>query len=286
MADRLFTEAALAAFGSAYPEVPAELAHRLAGDALFTLEALAGLAGRLDPGNVEYNAGDLPVGIDPADVPGNGLSVAETIRSIEECGSWMVLKFVERDPAYRAVLERLLGELAPAAEPATGAMLTPEAFIFISSPGAVTPFHFDPEHNVLLQLRGEKRITIFPAGDEATAPARLHETFHLGGHRNLPWRDAFAPLGRPVDLSPGKAVYVPVKAPHWVKNGPAVSISLSVTWRSEWSYAEADARGMNHLLRRLGLTPAAPRRYPARNLAKSLTYRAIRKARNLTGGTA
>jgi hypothetical protein len=28
----------------------------------------------------------------------------------------------------------------------------------------VTPFHFDPEHNILLQIRGRKTMTIFPAG--------------------------------------------------------------------------------------------------------------------------
>jgi hypothetical protein len=124
-------------------------------------------------------------------------------------------------------------------------------------------------------------MTIFPAADEAIVAGSAHEAFHQGGHRNLPWRDEFAAAGRPFPLAPGEAVYVPVKAPHWVKNGPEVSISLSITWRSEWSYAEADARGMNHVLRRIGLDPAPPRRFPARNAAKALAYRAIRKAKSL-----
>ncbi|HEX8645142.1 MAG TPA: cupin-like domain-containing protein [Allosphingosinicella sp.] len=281
MTDRTFPPAAIAAFHASYPEQPHKLEHDLLGHKLFTLEALAELATRLDPAHVEYNAGDLPVGIEPDDVPGNGLSIADTIRSIEHCGSWMVLKFVENDRAYRALMEKALAELLPTVEPRTGAMLKQEAFVFVSSPGAVTPFHFDPEHNVLLQLRGRKTMTIFPAADEAIVAGAAHEAFHQGGHRNLPWRDDFAAVGRPFELAPGEAVYVPVKAPHWVKNGPEVSISLSITWRSEWSYAEADARGMNHVLRRFGLEPAPPQRYPSRNLAKSLAYRAIRRARNI-----
>ncbi|HZF94437.1 MAG TPA: transcriptional regulator [Allosphingosinicella sp.] len=281
MPDRIFPADALAAFDAAYPEQPHKLRHDMVGHPLFTLEALAELAGRLDPKHVEYNAGNLPVGIDPDDVPGNGLSIAETIRQIEHCGSWMVLKFVENDPAYRAVMEETLAALAPVVGPRTGEMLKREAFVFVSSPGAVTPFHFDPEHNVLLQLRGSKVMTIFPAADEAIVAGAAHEAFHQGGHRNLPWRDDFAAAGKPHPLVPGEAVYVPVKAPHWVKNGPEVSISLSITWRSEWSYAEADSRGMNHVLRRIGLDPAPPQRFPARNAAKALAYRALRKAKGV-----
>jgi quercetin dioxygenase-like cupin family protein len=286
MTDRIFPPEALAAFDAAYPEQPLKLGHRLAGSEMFTLDALAALAARLDPVQVEYNAGNLPVGIDPDDVPGNGLSIAETIRGIESCGSWMVLKFVESDPAYRAVMEEALAELLPVVAPRTGAMLKQEAFVFVSSPDAVTPFHFDPEHNVLLQLRGTKTMTVFPAGDEAIVAGASHEAFHLGGHRNLPWQDSFAAAGRAVDLAPGEAVYVPVKAPHWVKNGPDVSISLSITWRSEWSYAESDAHVMNNLLRSLGVEPAQPRRYPARNLAKAYAVRAIRRVQRFGGRSA
>jgi predicted deacylase len=62
-----------------------------------------------------------------------------------------------------------------------------------------------------------------------------------------------------------------------VKNGPATSISLSVTWRSEWSYAEADARGMNAVLRRAGIAPSPTGRYPSQNRAKAFAYRIVRR---------
>ena len=69
----------------------------------------------------------------------------------------MVLKNVDQDPAYKALLEETLGELAGVIEPVSGEMLCKVGFIFVSSPGAVTPFHLDPEHNVLLQIRGHAR---------------------------------------------------------------------------------------------------------------------------------
>ena len=268
---------------AAYPEQPALLRHALADHRLLRLDALAALAQRMRAIDVEYNRADLPVGILASETPGNGLSIADTIRSIEQNGSWMVLKFVEQDPAYRALLDEVLDGLDPVTRPVTGAMLKREGFIFISSPGAVTPFHFDPEHNILLQLRGQKVMNVFPAGDEAIAPGALHEKFHAGGHRDLPWRDDFAATGTAFTLTPGDALYVPVKAPHWVKNGPEVSISFSITWRSEWSFDEEYAHGFNGVLRGIGLRPAAPKRFPRDNRVKSAAYRAIRKARQIAG---
>ncbi len=267
----------LAAFDRLYPETPGLLGHGLVDHPLLSLGALVELAQRMRPETVEYNRGDLPVGVDPAAAIGNGLSIADTIRTIENNGSWMVLKFIEQDATYRDLLTCALDELVPLVAPRTGAMLKREGFIFVSSPNAITPFHFDPEHNILMQIRGTKTMTVFPADDEAIVASVEHERFHMGGHRNTPWREDFAAKGAAFDLAPGDAIYVPVKAPHWVKNGPATSISLSVTWRSEWSYAEADARGINHVLRRWGLSPRPPGRYPHQNRAKALAYRAIRR---------
>ncbi len=272
-----------AILAGAYPEQPVLLGHGLVGHPLLRLDALAALAQRIRPVDAEYNRGDVPVGLDPGDTPSNGLSVAETIRSIEQCGSWMVLKFVEQDPLYRALLAETLSALEPIVAPATGRMLKQEAFVFISSPHAVTPFHFDPEHNILIQIRGTKTMNVFPAGDEALVSGEAHEAFHNGGHRNLPWRDDFARRGQAFALAPGDALYVPVKAPHWVRNGPDVSISFSVTWRSEWSYKEEYARRMNAVLRKAGMRPAAPKRHPHQNHVKSLGYRVIDKARRLRG---
>ena len=161
-------------------------------------------------------------------------------------------------------------------------MLKQEAFIFVSSPNSVTPLHFDPEHNILLQLRGTKLMTIFPTSDAEIAPNELHESFYLGaGHRNLPWDDGYAPRGKRFDLSPGDGVYVPLMAPHWVQNGPEVSISFSVTWRTAFSYSQAEAHGMNREMRQFGIDPSAPAPFPARNLVKSLGFRAIRRVRRI-----
>lgn len=275
----VFGEPAKAIFALNYPETPHILQHQLRAHPLLELDALADLADGLPEASVEYNLGDLPIGIAPEDVPKNGMTIGETIRKIASANSWAVIKNIEQDPAYNALLVDLLGELRPIIEQTTGAMLRPQGFIFISSPGSMTPYHFDPEHNILLQIAGSKTMTVFPAGDTRFAPAEAHEQYHTGGPRNLVWDDALKPYGSEQRLEPGDAVFVPVMAPHFVRNGSAPSLSLSITWRSDWSFAESEAHAFNALCRKFGLNPAPPKRYPAQNRFKSLAWKAMRKAR-------
>ncbi|ABF53629.1 transcriptional regulator [Sphingopyxis alaskensis] len=275
----VFPAETLASMATLYPAQAGLLHHNLPDHPLLSIEALARLGETLSASAVEYNPGNLPVGIRPEDVPSNGLSIGETIRTIDTNGSWAVLKNIETMPDYRALLMDLLGELESVVVPRTGAMLTPQGFIFISSPGSITPFHFDPEHNILLQLRGTKVMNVWPAGDERFARRIEHERYHTGGHRNLPWDEAFRGGEQQVPLGPGDAVLMPVMAPHFVVNGDAPSISLSITWRSEWSYREAEAHAANAALRRMGLDPAMPPRWPRHARAKSLGWRIARKLR-------
>jgi hypothetical protein len=277
----VFDAPARSRFAAHYPEAPHILLHNLTSHPLLEIEALAQLAERLPIASVEYNRGDLPIGVDGK--PGsNGLTIAETIRRVAEAESWAVLKNIEQVPAYRDLLLGLLEEIRPEIEAATGAMLTPQGFIFVSSPNSVTPYHFDPEHNILLQIRGRKVMTQFPAGDTRFVPDEAHETYHSGGPRELKWDDVFLAHGTEFALSPGEALFVPVMAPHFVRNGPAPSVSLSITWRSEWSYRESDARILNAILRKRGLEPKAPGRWPQQNYGKAYAFRVLRKL-GLTG---
>jgi mannose-6-phosphate isomerase-like protein (cupin superfamily) len=269
-------------FARAYPAEPVKLKHTLLSHPLLTLDALADLAQALPEHEIEYNPGRLPIGIKPEDVPKSALGLVETIRNIDQAGSWVALKRIEQVPAYKDLLHAVLGQLKDIVEPRTGTMMQLEGFVFITSPGSITPFHFDPEHNILLQIMGSKTMTVFPVEDEAMFSAEIHENYHLGlHHRNLTWFDGYAEKGTPIEIAAGDAIHVPVKAPHWVRNGDAPSVSLSITWRSDWSYAEADARAFNHQLRKIGLRPASPGPFPARNRGKALAWRAIRKLRGV-----
>ena len=270
----MFEEQSIAALKAHYPGVSTSLCHRLCDHPLFAIDRLVALASALPTECVEYNSGDIPVSQDPASTPMNGLSATETVRRIAENKSWLVMKTVERDVEYAGLLDALLDEIAPVTHAKTGPMYKREGFIFISSPGSVTPFHMDPEHNILMQISGTKTFNIYPADAEDIVSAEQHEVFHQqGGHRNLPHREEFDVAAQQIAMAPGDALYVPVKSPHWVKVGDAVSVSLSITWRSRASDDEARLRRANGWLRGRGLSPPSPGRSPLRDHGVRLAQR-------------
>lgn len=272
-----FDADALAAIAAAYPNGNATFRHHFADHPLLALDALAMLGEALGNDSVEYNRSDIGIGSGPDEPPDNGLSIADTIRSIAANRSWAVLKNIEAVPAYRDLIHALLAQLAPVVEPCTGPMLTMQGYIFVSSPNSVTPYHFDPEHNILLNLTGTKTMHAYPAGDVRFAPQVEHERYHAGGHRNLPWDDRFLDDAYVAELDPGMAVLMPVMAPHFVTVGPDPAISLSITWRSAWSYREAEGHAANRWLRTRGFSPAMPPRWPRHATLRSLGWRAARR---------
>lgn len=265
-----------AEFRDCFDRQPFGVRHRFDEDALFGLPQLAGLAAELPPESVEYNAGDVPVDLDPAATPGNGLTPAETVRRIEDCHSWMVLKNVEQVPAYARFLDRCIAELRGEAEQRLPGVHLAEAFVFVSSPGSVTPFHIDPEHNFLFQLRGRKTMHVFDPADRDIVSARDLERFFAGAHRNLRYDERWQRRARTFRLEPGHGVHVPVAAPHWVQNGEEVSVSFSVTFRSRASKRHADAWQMNYRLRELGFAPRPAGRSAVADAAKQTANRAIK----------
>ncbi len=241
-------------FRAYFDSKPFHIQHGLAGHPLFSVERLVELARRLPGKFVEYNGGNLPVSARPEDTPRNGLSPEETVRRIAECGSWMVLKRVEQDPAYGEMLDQCLSEIAPHVP--GGKMLRREGFIFLSSPNAVTPFHLDPEHNFLLQIRGHKTVHMWDPGDRLVISEQELETFHSNfKHRNLPYRPEFLSSAYKNDLAPGQGLHFPVTVPHWVQNGPEVSVSFSITFRTPMSQRRELLYKANAKLRKLGVTP-------------------------------
>jgi hypothetical protein len=122
-------------------------------------------------------------------------------------------------------------------------------------------------------------MRVYPAGDFEIVPQEVHEAFHLGGrHRNMPHRDAYDAKARDFVMHAGDAVYVPVKAPHWVQNGPEPSISFSITWRSALSDREARLHRFNAGLRKLGATPSTPGAAPLLDDVKVAAHKGTKKA--------
>ena len=158
-----------------------------------------------------------------------------------------------------------------------------EGHVFVSSPGAVTPFHLDHEHNFLLQVRGRKTIRQWDRDDRSILSDEDLERFYDGAHRNLPYRDEFGAKARTFELTPGDGLHFPINAPHWVKNADAVSVSFSVTFKTARALRRGAILRINGRLRRRGIRPSAPGLHPGRDALKWWLYRTARGARRLVG---
>jgi hypothetical protein len=274
------------AFAAHFHHTPFLVSHGAGPDhPLFRLPRIIELARTFPEEFVEYNAGKLPVSIDSRLTPRNGLSIEETIRRIEEHCSWMVLKRVEQDSDYRNFLDTCLDEVQHLAKAIDPGMSDRAGAVFVSSPGAVTPYHLDAEYNFLLQIRGTKTIHVFDPNDpEILSELKKEEHGGVGVvHRNLVFKDEYQKKAMTFELTPGTAIHVPPLAPHWVQNGPAVSISFSAGFLTERSDRHACIREVNRRLRRLGLPPSPPGVSPWRDRVKCQTFRAWRKVARLFG---
>ena len=224
--------------------------HAIADHPLLSLEAIAELADTLPSGAVERHEAKQPLLV-PSGCPDLSGPPSETVRTIETNGRWMVLWNIEQVATYRRLLDAILDEAVPFLPAREGGMGRREAFLFLSAPNAVTPVHFDPENNFLLQIRGSKEISVgrFPNREWEL---REFDRYHDGGHRNLA---EIPPCSTVFLMRPGDGVYLYPWAPHWVYNGPAASISLSITFRTRRSQRHELVHLLNGRLRRRGLSP-------------------------------
>lgn len=256
--------------GDKMPTKTFRLTHTLSDHPLFKLDRLARLAASLPADQVEFN-GPVQPNQDPSLTPQNGLSAEETVRRIEDCQSWMVIKNCEADPEYKALLDACLDQVAAQTGGVMGGAKNRQAFIFVTSPNNVTPFHMDPELNFLMQLRGSKRMSVF---DHTNRDIVNEEQLELypGKHRNLPYFDSYETVATQQHLQPGDSIFVPLFDPHWVQNGPEVSVSFSITWHTDHSLRMVKLSYVNAGLRRIGLPQASVGTYPVIDTIKVAAY--------------
>lgn len=238
--------------------------HSLAGNPLFKLQRLSVLAERmLERGELQKfvalggqaTSGSMKF----ADMRPQA-KLADTVRRLEDGGSWLKISSANViDSEYDDLLHALLRDIeelsgAPLREHITWASLT----IFMASRGIVTPYHIDHESNFLLQISGRKQITLFDPADRVLLTEDEIERFYRGDIEAAQYRPELQSRGSVYELEPGAVVHHPPLAPHWVKNGDNVSISVSVGFCLRSLDLRARVYQVNNLLRRFGLRPKPP----------------------------
>jgi hypothetical protein len=247
--------------------------HKLVDHPLFALPRLLELGKNLPSKFVRINSGMVRVDATPAQIPGTGRSLEESFRRLEDSDTRIMLKSIELDPDYRALLHTCLGEIEAFGHPATRGIWAREGYVFLSAPNMTTPYHMDPEINFLLQIRGNKTFFVLPGEDREILSEEDIELYYSGLHDHLTFPESLSARAVPFDMAPGAGVHIPVNHPHWVKTSNEVTISFALTLQT----AETSRRGaiyaINHALRKRGLKPTPFGQSALRDFVKFQGYR-------------
>jgi hypothetical protein len=200
--------------------------------------------------------------------------VLAALQSLDTAGAWLRLTRVDEiDEDFRDICEAFYADLSKLmSRDVKSQVMKTFVTLFISSPGKVTPYHMDHTWNFLLQIGGRKTVHLFDQNDPRVLRQEDKEEWYM---QKSCFSQNKAVEDIAYELSPGDGVHHPVNAPHWVQNGPEVSVSLSFGLCLHASNDDAKIHQMNFLLRRLGLNPLPPHQSPWRDSVKVGTVKLI-----------
>lgn len=235
--------------------------HGLTGNPLFELPSLIALSRRLPVGPEFAYWSNGTIAVDDRWEAGSKArqSLQDTLENIRTNNSLVILKHVEQDPAFAPLLQDFLARVVElTGAPMRDDVIVGEVLILVSSPERLTAYHIDAEVNYLVQITGDKIAHVFPPNDPEIVTDVELERFHAGDFNGAAYRAASQASATTYDLRAGHGIHIPTHAPHWVQNGPGISVALSVNYELRSVARQAKLLGINRWLRRLGLAPRRP----------------------------
>jgi hypothetical protein len=259
-------------FRSKFNRRPFPLSHNIADHPLFDLPRLASLAHRLSEAESGNNTDEMLARQDArhARVPAE-----EIIHKVKESNSWVMIRHVERDPQYRSFLNQCINEIAEHSERLAPGVSRREGAILISSPNARLPYRINSRCVFSLQIRGGNTVTTFDQEDSSVLSEEEIERYLSGCDLELNYRDELEGCGRMFQLTPGQGLHVPVTAPHLIRNGGDVSVSLILGFSNSTIDRRAIIYSVNSILRKKGIAPTPFGRSRLRDELKYQAYRAL-----------
>jgi hypothetical protein len=243
------------AFVDAFARRSIYVRHALVDHPLFTLEAIAELADRLPAESVRRERGHLPfINTDGYVDVGEGRPSA-TVMDIERNGFRVSLRDIQQDPDYARLINECLDEVEELVGDGEGGMCHRAGYLFISSPAAKTPMHFDVEHSFLLQVRGTKNVSVAAFDRDPDLLERERARYIDGVGCDFAVMEAAAETFR---IRSGLGVYLPSYVPHWVQTEAGTSISFSIPFFTPYCQRAEQVHVINRRLRKLHLFPRPP----------------------------
>ena len=238
--------------------VPLQLQHNLHQHPLFSEQSLARIFDNLGREDYYVNTMDVNAHNVRSRREGEitGLSGEAVMDAVKNGQIWILLLHPEKaGPQYRELLREIYAEIAhrqPGFRPHLEKMT-----ILISSPNIQVYYHCDIPGQTLWQVRGNKKVYVYPNRPPFLDQASL-ERIALGeAHEiSLPYQPSFDKQATIYDLQPGQWLHWPLNAPHRIVNGDCVNVSFTTehfTRAIRRTYFVNYANGV--LRHRLGWTP-------------------------------
>lgn len=271
-------------FATNFDRVPFKISHRLVSHPLLQLPRLVDLTRSLNRpvlffrGDHSINQiADVSDASRPQSFESRRLAKPEmpadqVIEQIESAGAWMQLRNIGTEPGYADLLQEIIDEFRGPAEHNAPGLSDPRMDIFVSSPGTITPFHMDEEHNFLLQIRGSKKLSIANGNDPTVLSNDQLRAYFRDNGELIRYSENLEERSTHVELYPGEGLHIPTFFPHWVKNGDAVSISVGILWHSNVTAHRRHLNRVNGWLERVGVPTATPGEHPIVDSLKTLPF--------------
>lgn len=253
--------------------------HNLDGTGLFTDEALISLLERHPSEKLDVctmGAADHPMYPNKFRTGDFREASGKTLLNAAKAGRvWInVRQAMNVHPEYKAVLDRMYGELA---EKTGNRAFNPRGGILISSPVARVPYHFDKTETILWHVRGQKRIYLYPLTQKFISDTAYESVVSNALEDDLPYDKSFDADAEIIDLAEGTALTWPLNSPHRVDN-QTFCVSVTTEYSTRESGAKNAAMLTNATLRhRFGMDPSYQRDGDLTRRVKSIAGRILRK---------
>jgi hypothetical protein len=208
----------------------------------------------------------------------SGLSGSKLLEAAQSGRIWLNLRETNHHlPAYQRLATEIFAEkeaMAPGLR-----TFKRDLGMLISSANAQVFYHLDVPLVSLWQLRGQKRVWVYPVADPFVGAEALERIVLRESAEQFAFDPAWDAAAEVHDLTPGKMVTWVQNAPHRIENGPMLNVSLSIEFMTAEALMRANVIYANGVLRRrlgahpnvqAGFGPAAVGKLAVARAAKAL----------------
>jgi len=156
-----------------------------------------------------------------------GLSGAEALEAVRKGHIWILLQQPhEVEGGYGHMLRDVYAEIE--ARVPGFASYKHKMSILISSPKVQVYYHADVPGQTLCQVRGTKRVYVYPNTQPFLPQANIERIVLGEAHEiSLPYAAWFDEYAEVIDLEPGRMLHWPLNCPHRIVNADCLNVSFT-----------------------------------------------------------